>query len=334
VLVQLRIATPADRTAQVRELAEDCRGTAHLAVLPGASVFPPGDLVVVEVVRESADQLIAGLRDLGVHRDGAISIDGVEATVSARADEAEEAAPGDGSDAVVWEQVIDSVAGDSVLSVSYLTFLTVATLLASIAIVTDSSVLVVGAMVLGPEFTPLAGIALGVVHRRLPLARRGAVSVVVGFVVAIAVATGAALLARAVGWVGPGTLTADRPQTGFITAPDKWSLVVAVLAGIVGMLSLTAAKSSALVGVFISVTTVPAAGALALGLAFGSGHAIAEGGTQLGVNLVGILLAAAATLLLQRALWRRVPSVLPRADRLAGTRGRPVRAPGGGSPRG
>lgn len=334
MLVQLRIATPADRTAEVRELIEDCRGTAHLAVLPGASVVPAGDLLLVEVVRESADELIAGLRDLGTDSDGAISIDAVDATVSARAEQAERDAPGDGSDAVVWEQVIGTVAGDSALSVSYLTFLTIATLLASIAIVTDSSVLVVGAMVLGPEFTPLAGIALGAVHRRLALARTGAVSVVVGFLVAIAVATVSALLARAVGWVGLATLTADRPQTDFITSPDKWSLVVAVLAGIAGTLSLTAAKSSALVGVFISVTTVPAAGALALGLAFGSRAAIAEAGTQLGVNLLGILLAAAATLLLQRALWRRAPSVLPRADRLATSRERPLRAPGGGSPRG
>jgi uncharacterized hydrophobic protein (TIGR00271 family) len=332
VLVQLRIATPADRTAEVRELVENCRGTAHLAVLTGASVLPPGDLVLVEVVRESADELIAGLRDLGVDRDGGISIDGVDATVSDRAEKAEKDAPGDGSDAVVWEQVIGTVAGDSVLSISYLTFLTIATLLASIAIVTDSSVLVVGAMVLGPEFTPLAAIALGAVHGRPALARTGAISVIVGFVVAIAVTTVAALLARAVGWVGPALLTADRPQTGFITSPDKWSLVVAVLAGIAGTLSLTAAKSSALVGVFISVTTVPAAGALALGLAFGSGTAIGEAGTQLGVNLVGIVLAATATLLLQRALWRRAPSVLPRADRLTGPRA--LRTPGGGSPRG
>jgi uncharacterized hydrophobic protein (TIGR00271 family) len=284
------------------------------------------------VARESADQLITDLRELGVDRDGAITIEGVDAAVSARAEEAERAAPGDGSDAVVWEQVIRTVAGDSVLSVSYLAFLTIATLLASIAVVTDSAVLVVGAMVLGPEFSPLAGIALGAVHGRRGLARSGALSVVVGFLVAIAVATGAALLARAVGWVDPGVLTSDRPQTGFITAPDRWSLVVAVLAGVAGTLSLTAAKSSALVGVFISVTTVPAAGALALGVAFGSGSAVAEAGTQLGVNLVGILVAAAVTLLLQRALWRRAPAVVPRVDRAAVSGARSLRT--GGSPRG
>ena len=46
---------------------------------------------------------------------------------------------------------------------TYLTFMSLATLIASIAIVLDSQVLVIGAMVLGPEFVPIAalGLALG-----------------------------------------------------------------------------------------------------------------------------------------------------------------------------
>jgi uncharacterized hydrophobic protein (TIGR00271 family) len=153
------------------------------------------------------------------------------------------------------------------------------------------------------------------VHRRRGLLRRAAITLVVGFVVAIAVATLAALVGRGLGSVGPELLTADRPQTGFITAPDRWSLVVAVLAGVAGVLSLTSAKSGALVGVFISVTTVPAAGAMALGLALGSGTAFGEAGAQLGINLAGLLVAAAGTLLLQKTVWRRVPTRVPRTRR-------------------
>jgi hypothetical protein len=52
---------------------------------------------------------------------------------------------------------------------------------------------------------------------------------------------------------------------------------------------------------------VPAAGAMALGLALGSKTAFGEAGAQLGINLVGILVAATATLLVQRTVWRRVP---------------------------
>ena len=85
-----------------------------------------------------------------------------------------------------------------------------------------------------------------------------------------------------------------------------------MLAGIAGVLSLTSAKSGALVGVFISVTTVPAAADMGLSLALGGWRELGLAAVQLGINLVGIVVAATATLALQRALWRRMPRVTPR----------------------
>ena len=317
MLLQLRVTVPADRTARVRELFESDPGTAHLAVISGASVSPAGDLVLADVARESADALVSALRDMDVHRDGAIAITSVDAAVSSAARKAEDRAPGDGADAVVWEQVVRTTDADSALSFSYVGFLTIATLLAAIAIINDSAILTIGAMVLGPEFVPLAALAVAAVQRRPASARRAASTLVAGFVVAIGFTAVAALVGRALGWFGPELLSADRPQTGFITAPDKWSLVVAVLAGAAGVLSLTSAKSGALVGVFISVTTVPAAADMAVSLALGGGPEFRSAATQLGINLAGILVAATLTLAIQRAVWRRVPGVVPRtgADR-------------------
>jgi uncharacterized hydrophobic protein (TIGR00271 family) len=167
-------------------------------------------------------------------------------------------------------------------------------------------------MVLGPEFVPLAALAVAAVQRRPASARRAAVTLILGFVVAIGLTSCLTLVGRGLGWFGTELLSADRPQTGFITAPDKWSLVVAVLAGVAGVLSLTSAKSGALVGVFISVTTVPAAADMAVSLALGGGPEFRSAATQLGVNLTGILVAATVTLAVQRAVWRRVPGVVPR----------------------
>ena len=313
MLLQLRVTAPPDRTDKIRELFENDAGTAHLAVLPGASVSPAGDLVLADVARESADALVSALRDLDVHRDGAIAITSVDAAVSSAARRAEERAPGDGADAVVWEQVVRTTDADSALSVSYLAFLTIATSLAAIAIINDSAILTIGAMVLGPEFVPLAALAVAIVQGRPAGARRALVTLVLGFVVAIGTTAALTLVGRGLRWFGTGLLHADRPQTGFITAPDKWSLVVAVLAGVAGVLSLTSAKSGALVGVFISVTTVPAAADMAVSLALGGGPEFRSAATQLGINLAGIIVAATATLAIQRAVWRRVPGVVPRA---------------------
>jgi uncharacterized hydrophobic protein (TIGR00271 family) len=160
------------------------------------------------------------------------------------------------------------------------------------------------------------------VHHRRSIARRAAVSLVVGFAVAIGVTALAVLCGRMLGWYGTEVLTADRPATGFITQPDRWSIVVAVLAGVAGVLSLTAGKSGALVGVFISVTTVPAAADMAVSLALGGGSQLGRAATQLGLNLASILVAAAATLALQRALWRRVPRSVPRMERVPHARAR------------
>ena len=312
MLLQLRVTVPADRTDRVRALFEDDPGTAHLAVLPGASVSPAGDLVLADVARESADGLVQALRELDVHRDGAIAITSVDAAVSSAARTAEERAPGDAADAVVWEQVVRTTDADSALSVSYLAFLTIATMLAAIAIVNDSAILTIGAMVLGPEFVPLAALAIAVVQRRPASARRAATTLVVGFVVAIGLTTCLTLAFRWLGWLDAGLLQADRPQTSFITHPDRWSLVVAVLAGIAGVLSLTSSKSGALVGVFISVTTVPAAADMAISLALGGGPEFRSAATQLGINLAGILVAATVTLAIQRTVWRRIPGAVPR----------------------
>ena len=44
-----------------------------------------------------------------------------------------------------------------------------------------------------------------------------------------------------------------------ISSPDAFAFIVAACAGAAGMLSLSTAKSGALIGVLISVTTIPAA---------------------------------------------------------------------------
>lgn len=297
---------PAAHTAEVVDLLEADVGVAHIAVHEGASRRPDGDVVVCDVAREAADSLLVDLRALGVERYGGIALDDT-VVLSEAAKRAEHDAPGAGSDAVVWNTLERQTEDDTKLTWSYVVFLAVAVQLAGIAVVIDSPILIVGAMVLGPEFAPLARISVALLRRRPRWAWQGVRTLVIGFAVAILVTFVCALVSRWWGWITPDVVqTGSRPLTEFVVHPDKWSFIVAVLAGCAGVLSLTSAKSSTLVGVFISVTTVPAAGNIAVATALGVWSQVSLSAIQLGVNLAGIIAAGAVTLLVQRVLWAHV----------------------------
>jgi uncharacterized hydrophobic protein (TIGR00271 family) len=302
-MLHLRIISPPATTEAVAELLDQTVGTAHLVVLPGAARSPRGDVVTCDVAREAADGLMGELRRLGLVEDGAITVEHIDLSLSTRADLAEREAPGEGVDAVLWDSLTDATHEDSRLTVTYLAFLTVATMLAACGVLMDSAILLVGAMVVGPEFGPLAGVCTGLVRRVPWLSLRSLNALLVGFPVAM-LATGAfSLLMDAVGLFSEEEFHAPHPASEFVWQPDLMSFVVALLAGVAGILSLTSSKSGALVGVAISVTTVPAAANAALALSYGDLDETWGSASQLAVNVAGILLAGTLTLLAQQAFW-------------------------------
>lgn len=306
-MLQLRLVVPSERAETVSAyLVGDPRVT-NVVVWPDAALDPVGDAISCDVAREGASDVLGRLRALGLDEEGTIAVQEVDASPSWQARAAERAAPGSPDDAVVWEVVLERAYADARASWSFYAFLTLATLIAAIAVVLDSSILVVGAMVVGPEFGAVAAVATGIVLGRRGLSTGALALLVKGFAVAIAVTLVFAVAAGAAGWIDDGSITAARPLTGFIWKPDRWSVVVALLAGAAGTLSLTAGRSTALVGVFISVTTVPAAGDLALSFALWVPGEMGGAAAQLGINLLGMVLAGIATLVVQRAIWRRVP---------------------------
>jgi uncharacterized hydrophobic protein (TIGR00271 family) len=302
-MLHLRLITPADRTDDVVRLIERTVGTTHLVVLTGAARNPAGDVVTCDVAREAGDELIGGLREMELDRTGSIAVENIDLSLSKRADKAEDEAPGESADAVLWEHLADATHEESTLSVTYVAFLTLATMIAACGVVLDNAILIVGAMAVGPEFGPLAGICTALVQRVPRLAWRSVNALLVGFAVALVVTVGFTYLMDAVGLFSAVRLDAERPNTNFIYRPDAFSFVVAVLAGVAGTLSLTSAKSGALVGVAISVTTVPAAANAAVAFAYGE-YRQAWGSTeQLLLNLLGIVLAGTFTLVVQKWLW-------------------------------
>lgn len=304
-MMHLRVISPADLTEQTLSQLTANASVANLVVHRGAAVDPPGDVVIADVARESANDVIDGLKRLGLHKSGSIALDAVGVELSQGTLRAESAAPGDAGDAIVWDEIEQRTGEESRLSVNYLLFLSIATIIAGIGVLLDQPILIVGAMVVGPEFGPLAAFCVGVIRRRPVVIGRSLLALGVGFAVAIVVTTLATLALDAGGLVNRQMLIDPRPLTDFIWRPDALSWVIASLAGVAGILSLTAAKSGALVGVLISVTTVPAAGNIAVAIAYGAPDEAWGSALQLAINLGAIATAGILTLAVQRYLRTR-----------------------------
>ncbi|SKK64331.1 uncharacterized hydrophobic domain [Mycobacteroides abscessus subsp. bolletii] len=294
-MLHLRVIAPAEASDQVVELLSTTTGVTHIVRVPQAAISPAGDLITADVARETANDVLDGLKSIDIDKRGSITAEVLDTVISQTAYEAEDDAEGDPADAVIWDELIGRTREESTLNLTFLAFLCLACLIAAVGVVTDSPVTIVGAMVVGPEFGPLAALAVSIVRRKWSLARRSLLALLVGFPVAMGVTAVGALAAEAAGWV---TLKSVRElqQVDFVFQVGPFSLVVALLAGAAGMLSLMSAKSAALVGVFISVTTVPAAGFAVVAATVGEWDIAGLSALQLAVNLFGIVLAGVLVL--------------------------------------
>jgi uncharacterized hydrophobic protein (TIGR00271 family) len=304
-MVHLRILAPAEKAERALELLCALQSVSNVVHLPGAAQRPLGDVILCDVAREDASVILSDLRDIGIDRDGSIAIQTIDAEISEFSKAAERHAPGAPADAVVWEEVESRTSENVEFSAVYLIFMVLAGLIAAVGIFLDSAILVVGAMVVGPEFGPVAGFCVAAVQRRVDLARRSGIALAVGFPLSIGSVYVASLIFKATG-VAPDTFTdADHGLSSSIANPDFFAFFVAVCAGAAGMLSLSTAKSGALIGVLISVTTIPAAANVGVAAAYADWASFRGSLGQLGLNLAGILVAGTATLLIQKWLYRR-----------------------------
>src|SRR6476646_497782 len=294
-MVHLRIVVPSDLAPKVLDLLDATPSVCNLIHLPGTARRPPGDVILCDIAREDASIVIDDLKELGVPRRGSISLEQIDSQISDAAKAAEHAARGLPSDAVVWEEVEARTSETTELGGNFLAFMVLACLIGSIGIFTGSPILIIGAMVVGPEFGPLAGLCVAIVERRRAVAVRSLTALAVGFPIGITAAMLFTLASRAAGLIGDDYGAIQHPLTQFISDPEEFSFIVACFAGAAGMLSLTSAKSGALIGVLISVTTIPAAANIGVAAALGNWDDWRGAILQLTVNLVAIVLAGVTT---------------------------------------
>ena len=189
-MYHLRIVAPEDCAERALELLCTSPSVTNVVHMHGAAKRPAGDVILADVAPEDTSVILADLRELGLHKNGSIALETIDTSISDEARRAEKAAKGAPGDAVVWEQVEERTSEEATLTWSFLAFMVLATLIAAVGLLLNSAVLIVGAMVVGPEFGPVAGFCVAAVTKRPAIAAKSFVALAVGFPVAI----GAALL--------------------------------------------------------------------------------------------------------------------------------------------
>ena len=205
----------------------------------------------------------------------------------------------------VWELIEARIGDEARYAPSFFLLLIFAGLIGACGILTNSQILIVGAMVVGPEYSAIISVALGIERGDGRTAGRGLLVLLAGFAAAIAVTLAFALFIRGIGHTPEDYLRGVRPVSDLINSPNLFSVVVAVVAGLVGVISLTLSRAGALIGVFISVTTIPAAADIAVSMAYGAWPEARGSAVQLLLNVGLLIVVGAGALRAQRLIWRR-----------------------------
>jgi uncharacterized hydrophobic protein (TIGR00271 family) len=311
-MLHVRVVSPASFTGQLTDTLATAPSVHNVVVQAGAARRPDGDAVQFDVRDEAANPVLGTLREMGLDRVGVICVDRVDAALTDRASPSADHGALRRETTPVWEMVDAVIRAGQAYAPSFYILLTIAGLIGAVGLLTNSQVLIVAAMVVGPEYNAIIGVASGISKRDRRAVRDGLLALLWGFLAAIVVTLLFGLAVRGSGKTPAPFLAGVRPVADLINSPDVFSVVVAVLAGIVGVVSLTEARANALIGVFISVTTIPAAASVGVSIAY-SGWSEAGGSTlQLLLNVVLLIMVGAIGLSAQRRIWRLRSSRPPR----------------------
>jgi uncharacterized hydrophobic protein (TIGR00271 family) len=297
-MLRLRSSVPHHQADDFGALLRDLEGVRR--IVQQAETEAPGSsyVFVADVEPAVADRLIDEITGLGV---------GVEDYVLSKVDVI---APlhrhqhGDfGSDGFAWIEVIGQARANSRPLARYLALINVAAVIAALGVITNSSILIVGAMAVSPDLLPICATAVGIVGRRYGLARRAFTTLVLGLGLVVVTAM---VLSALLKWTGllPDGFAVEQSSLSNLAHTDYSTVLIALAAGVAAMLSFET-RASAAVGVAISVTTIPASAYL--GVALGGGgieHALGAA-VVLAINVSLLILSATLTLAVQRWLPNR-----------------------------
>jgi uncharacterized hydrophobic protein (TIGR00341 family) len=255
-------------------------------------------LVSFPLPTNAVEPVLDDLRETGVDRDAYTVVLDAETVISERFEQLrDQYAEENGDDDRIAREELRTKAEDLAPALpNYVILTVVSAVIATAGLLLDSPAVVVGSMVIAPLVGPAMAASVGTVVDDGELFVRGVKLQALGMGLAIVSAAVFAWAVKTIYLIPPGTEITAIPEIRERLTPDFLSLVVALGAGVAGVLSLSTGVSTALVGVMIAVALMPPAATVGIGLAFGQPVVSLGAGVLALVNGLSINLAALVVL--------------------------------------
>jgi uncharacterized hydrophobic protein (TIGR00271 family) len=288
-MLQLRVYGPTTSLTAVGEGLADHGAARNVALAQG--VRAGHVLLTAEVHAESADAVLEFLELSGLAGED-ISL--------ARLDDVGPIRAGRAEASLIWADVLGQARMNARPVGRYLTFMTVAGVIAAFGVIEDNQILIVGAMAVSPDLLPITAACVGLVGRRGRLLGGALATLVLGLGATCLTAALLAVTLDLTDLLPSGFAVGESALSG-LTSVNSSTIGVALAAGVAGILALET-RASAAVGVGISITTIPAAAYLGVAAGVGEVSKVWGALAVLGVNVALLLIAGTLTLVLQRRL--------------------------------
>ncbi|HEX6666869.1 MAG TPA: DUF389 domain-containing protein [Solirubrobacterales bacterium] len=298
-MLRLRSSVEAERAGHFGDLLRELEGVRRVVQHRDEASATDAVVFVADVEPAAADRLVEAILELEIGPD-----DYVLTKVDVVAPLRRGLGPGnDGREGFAWVEVIGQARANSRPLARYLALINVAAVIAALGVITNSSILIVGAMAVSPDLLPICATCVGIVAGRRRLAARAFYTLTLGLGLVIFTA---AVLSAILKWTGalPDGFRVEESSLSTLAHTDYSTVLIALAAGVAAMLSFET-RASAAVGVAISVTTIPASAYLGVGLGAGGIDESLGALVVLAINVSLLIVSGSLTLFIQRWLPNR-----------------------------
>ena len=294
-------------------LVAELRGLEHVVGVArqrGASVQPDGcDVVVVHALNRGTDAVMRAVAGVAARHGGPLSV--ATAELASLSDPEHQTAIDTDVDEALWEEMETGMRHHGRITANFLSLMALGGAIAAAGLVSKDPVLqtiaTIAAAVLAPGFEPVAKVPLGLVLRRLEVAKLGLVASLAGYAVLAAGAAAAFLALWGFDAVKPDDFFAGS-AAGHLAHPPAPDLLISFCGALAGVVIQSAYRRSVIAGALIAMRMIDAAAALGISVAAGRPDFVLEALERLGLDVAFILVAGVAVFWVkQQLVHRRVP---------------------------